>query len=63
MGQKLDQWLPGAGNGGKGSAAKGQKGTLCSDGNVLYLISIDCDFGSGYSAACIHLSKLIKLYT
>lgn len=38
--QKLDQWLPEAGNVGKGLTAKGGEGMLCSDGNVLYLISI-----------------------
>lgn len=38
IGAKIRSWLPGAGNGNKGLTTKGHKGTLYSDGNVLYLI-------------------------
>lgn len=48
--QKLDQWLPGVGNGNKGLTATGHEGTLHSDGNVLHL---DSDCGHGHPATYI----------
>lgn len=35
--QKSDQWLPGAGDRGKGLTTKEHSGVFCGDRNVLYI--------------------------